>query len=396
MKEEKSNSCYHFIVLFIVGSMLTSCGLNSNSSKKVNESYKISARSVIDNNSKINHNLSELADGVQYVRLETNPSCFLRFINWLDITEDYILVSDSKGLYKFGKSGKFISEISRIGNGPGEHNGRIRIATDIVQNEVYIYSSGAGLVNIHDITDGSYKRSFTVDFDVNNFVIMPEGEIAFFTWETEFDINEVVFTDKDGEVVDRISNKLRSELRGNVSGHASVYLDSDNVYYMYNYRDTLYRVNNKLERSFLAVFDFDNKDSHNDFLIFPNPDVDTYFPDFISTPRILHNDSFIFATLQKGIVPGSADKQHLIRMLYDKSSNELTKTEGYTNNIDGGMRFWPRWIKEGVLIDYYHPYQMLDHYNETKNSIEHANAFLDIVQNLDENDNPVLVFITQQ
>lgn len=164
---------------------------------------------------------------------------------------------------------------------------------------------------------------------------------------------------------------------------------------MYNYRDTLYKINNQLNRNSLAVFNSENKDSHNDFLIFPNPEVDTYFPDFISTPRVLHNDSFIFTTLQKGIVPGSTDEQHLIPAIYDKSSKELTKTKGFVNNLDGGMVFWPRWIKGGILIDYYQPYQILDYYNETKNNIEHSNSFLEIVNNLDENDNPILIFVSQ-
>ncbi len=394
MKKEKTKPGFYFIALFIFTSLVASCGQDKSMSKEDNGIHKVNPRNVIDKKS-VDLYLSELATDIQYVRLETNQSCFLKFINWLDVTKDYILVSDSKGLYQFDKIGRFIREIGRIGNGPGEHNGRIRIATDIPKNEVLIYSSGEGLVNIHDIANGSYKRSFTVDFEVNNFAIMPMGEIAFFTWETEFDTREVVFTNNQGEIIDKISNNLRTNMRGNVSGHASVYLVNDNIYYMYNYRDTLYKINNQLNRNSLAVFNSENKDSHNDFLIFPNPEVDTYFPDFISTPRVLHNDSFIFTTLQKGIVPGSTDEQHLIPAIYDKSSKELTKTKGFVNNLDGGMVFWPRWIKGGILIDYYQPYQILDYYNETKNNIEHSNSFLEIVNNLDENDNPILIFVSQ-
>jgi len=385
---------YNIFIISCCFIFLASCRFGNKTAEVDSDIYKLNVRSIIDSN-EVNYYLSELTDEIKYVRLETDTSCFLKFINWLDIAQDYIFVSDFNGLYQFDKSGQFIREIGRIGKGPGEHNGRIRFAIDEYQNEVYIHSSFAGLINVHDLETGMFKSSFTVDFNIYDFVVLPEGVIAFFTWEEPYDANEVYFTDRRGNKIDSITNNLRTNIRGNLSGHASVYFNNNNIYYLYNYRDTLYHINNEFERKPFAVFTLNNKDSHNDFIITPPTDV-THYPDFISIPKILNNKNLIFATLQKGIVAGSLLRdQDLKRMVYDKSAGHLSMTSGFINDIDGGMTFWPQWFRDDVLIEYYQPYQIIDYYNDTKNSIEHSEEFINLANSLNEDDNPVLVLVKQ-
>lgn len=391
MKKELSNSGYVLVVLCCIVFALSSCGLNSNSSKKSGDAYEIDVRSVVNMNT-ADFYLSELSDGIQYVPLETGPLNLLRFISWLDITKDYIFVSDLRGLYHFDRSGRFIREIGRIGNGPGEHNGRIRCAIDKNNKEVFIYSFGTGGVNVHDLETGSFKHSFSVDFLAHSLVVLPGGSIAFFTMETEFDINEVYFIDRHGEKLAAISNHLRTKIRGNVSGNASVYFNGGELYYMYNYRDTLYHINNDLYRSPFALFTLGNQESHHDFIILPNPEAN-YYPNFISIPKILHGNGYMFATLQKGFGDGGVHNQDQRKMLYKKTSDELFMTNGFVNDIDGGMTFWPKWFRDDLLIDHYQPYEIIDYYYETKGIMKHSDAFIEMVNKLNENDNPVLVLL---
>lgn len=390
-KEKKAWSCLKYFCILVA---MTSCGLKNNTSEDNTESFKLNVRSVINNNEEKLY-LSHFTDDIKYVRLETDSACLLRVVNWLDITQNYIFVSDSRGLYQFDKNGSFIREIGRIGKGPGEHNGRIRFAIDKNQNEVFIYSFGAGGVNVHDIKTGHFKHSFSVDFLAHDFVVLQDGYIAFFTNEIKYDINEIYFVNRTGAKLDSISNHLRKNIRGNLSGGANPYFCYGNLYYMYNYCDTLYQINNDLERIPFALFTLDNKESRNDFIIIPNPEAN-YYPDYISIPRILHCSGYIFITSQKGFGDGNIHNQDQRKILYTKSSDELVITKGFINDIDGGMPFWPQWIRNDILIDYYHPYQILDYYNETKESIEHSDAFIELVNNLNENDNPILVLLTQK
>lgn len=380
-----------FLIIFIG---LTSCGFKNNSSIKSEEPFNLNVRRIIESEKSQKHYISLLTDEIKYIPLQTDSLCLIQFIKEFNITKDYIIISDLKGVYQFNQSGNFVREFGHHGNGPGEHNGRIRFAVNKHQEEILIYSWGKGLINVYNLKTGVFKRSFIIDFLVESFVIMPDGDIIFFTPDFQFETKEVIITDNQGDLKEIILNTHRNKMRGNVSGVASVFCKTNHVYYMYNYRDTLYYFNNNLKRKPLAVFNLENNESHNDFLILSKPDISTYFPNYISIPHIILSDRYIFTTLQKGIYPGI--NQELVRSLYDKSSDSICLTEGFVNDIDGGMIFWPRWIAEDVMIDYYQPFQLLDYYNETKGKIDHSDAFIKMVSKVDENDNPVLVIIKQK
>jgi hypothetical protein len=51
--------------------------------------------------------------------LETTPDAMLMDIRFLDISDDYILVSDRDKCLLFDRSGRFISKIGSKGRGPG-------------------------------------------------------------------------------------------------------------------------------------------------------------------------------------------------------------------------------------------------------------------------------------
>lgn len=385
------NATAFFTVLIYFLFTLNSCNTGNKNKKDQSDEHNLDVRSVIDE-TKADHFLSELSKEIVFIPLETDAAGYLRSINWLDVTQDYILVSDSRGLFQFDRSGKFVKEIGKIGKGPGEHNGRIRFAVDAIHNEVSIYSFGTGLVNVHDLDTGRYKHSFDADPYISDFVFLPSDRIAFFTMETEINKNEVYLTDKRGELIDSIPNNLRSEIKGNVSGTASVYLHDQNWYYMYNYRDTLYRINEESHRAPFAIFNLDNKDSRDDFVIYPHPGTN-FFPDFLSVQRVLHTSNYLFATIQKGMGDGTLNNLDRRRMVFSKSTGKLVMTEGFVDDLEGGMNFWPQWSRGDLLIASYQSYEIIDYYEETKGKTEHSSKFINLVNNLKVEDNPVLVLV---
>lgn len=373
--------------------LLNSCGIRNDKEGVGDDHIALNVRKQLDQPAK-DFYLSDLSQSIEYIKLDSNTSFFLSNISNLKIAGDYIFISDGRGLYQYDADGGFIREIGLKGRGPGETLGPIRFAIDSYNNEILVYSSSSRVVNIFDMETGEYISAFQADFFVSGFEVLKDGVIAFFTGEVQDNVNEVIFTDKEGNIFNQIVNSLRSEMKGNVLGIPSVYQNEENLYYQYNYRDTLYRINQQLDRSAFAVFDFDNRESHNEFLIVPDPDnMVTFYPDYISIPRVLHNNGFLFATLQKGIYPGV--KQDLQRMVYERATGTLNPTDGFINDLDGGMTFWPRWSSEGLLIDYHHAYEILEYYHNSRSEEQHSEAFIDLVSNLGDNDNPVLMVVRE-
>lgn len=68
--------------------------------------------------------LDSVFSHLELIPLETNDSCLLIGIDKLICFEErfYVLDLQRPALYIFSKSGNFIQQISRKGNGPGEYN----------------------------------------------------------------------------------------------------------------------------------------------------------------------------------------------------------------------------------------------------------------------------------
>lgn len=75
--------------------------------------------------------------------METNDQCLISnaFTVEMDKNKEYMFIYNGKTdqVFQFDKSGKFIRELGRQGNGPGEHNVVLSLAIDDEKRK-YIHS----------------------------------------------------------------------------------------------------------------------------------------------------------------------------------------------------------------------------------------------------------------
>lgn len=341
-------------------------------------------------------NLSDLASNINYIPLETNDSCLLRRIAKILLINDHIFITDGMNLFQFGLSGNFVRQIGRAGKGPGEHGRRITFALDNEQQEILIYSSN--VMNIYDLESGIYKRRFLINQEVSDFKILPRGNIIVFTYELPSgvlvsSIGEVFLVDPDGTVIDSVPNFARLKNKSNSRGYASTYeYENNEIRYLFNYRDTLYKISADFERNPHAVFNLENKTSRDNLFFEPVYD-EIQHPDFLWIPQILENAQYLFITAEKG--RSHMDNPNIYHIIFDKISGELisSSTHKIINDIDGGLAFWPRFASGKKMISDYLPTEIIDHYNSSTSDDEYSDYFLSLVKSLNENDNPVLVII---
>jgi len=94
----------------------------------------------------------------------------------LTISSNYIYVLDNKfsRVQKYDKSGKYLSSVGKKGEGPGEFGTDLRsISTDEKGN---IIVGGMRKIYIFE-ESGSFMRSFTVDFQMNDLCVDREDKI---------------------------------------------------------------------------------------------------------------------------------------------------------------------------------------------------------------------------
>ena len=63
----------------------------------------------------------DIVDSISYIPLETSEKCLLGELQRIKRDGDFYFVEDAKGLFVFGKGGRFLNEIGHKGNAPGEY-----------------------------------------------------------------------------------------------------------------------------------------------------------------------------------------------------------------------------------------------------------------------------------
>ncbi|MBR1941505.1 MAG: 6-bladed beta-propeller [Bacteroidaceae bacterium] len=129
-------------------------------------------------------NLSDAAERVEIVKLETTGQSLISDIEHIQVTNSDIWITHYKDqyVYRFSRDGKFKNRVGKIGQGPEEYTRLSSFWIDESSKEVYILSSVYG-VKVYDY-EGHYIRTltnkkmddmFTAEPSTNNPIISYKG-----------------------------------------------------------------------------------------------------------------------------------------------------------------------------------------------------------------------------
>ncbi len=98
--------------------------------------------------------LSEIAEKVEYIPLETADNILIDQIWDFVVTKDFIFILDRLKILKFTKDGKYVKELFKVGNGPGEAF-CLCFAVDEGKEYVYVFDRNKHDIKIYDF-DGTF------------------------------------------------------------------------------------------------------------------------------------------------------------------------------------------------------------------------------------------------
>ena len=373
------------VVLLVV--LLVSC--NSNSVKQTSL-ISIDVREALSQQDK-QVKLSTIANNLNYIRLETNDSNLLSNVSNLNLTQKYIIVSDSKSIYQFDLNGKFIRQIGKTGDGPGEYGNRIKYRINEEIRKIIVFSY-PDKVNIYDLDIGKFEKSFKINFTMADFEIFPNNKIAFFPQEingrnNHASANEIILTDYSGNSIDSLSSPNRLKNRNNIVGYIHLYETDQKLYYMGTYKDTLFELNKDFIKNPYAYFNLKNTVEWENLII--TPDKEKELKDFVTVFKPLENEKYFFIAIQVRIPV--AGKRLIRNMIYEKKTQEISSLDKFINDIDGGLNFWPQFIINDKFVDYCNAYELIDYYKSIEDKSNLSAEFQNIANKLSEQDNPVII-----
>ncbi len=375
--------------------------------------------------------LSEICHDVEYIILENNNLCLINEIKYLEVSRKYILIYDWEKCLLFSRSGKFLTQISREGRGPGEysHPGQIRI----IDNEIFIPDANRNIIRIYN-TKGNFIENvespgkFTNQFQINNY--MPLTDSLFLVQIpnlTGQESTRISLINRKGEVLINYENTTffyRERPRFDSSDLAAqFYFYSNKVRYKELLNDTVWQIEqNKL----IPIYVFDRgkfgtpnnirglpiKIFHNEITksIFINNLYEIKGYVILKTNFMKHYPfEFFSPTLLTG---GFAAKTpHNILGVYNKMKKkfffiEPTNTRdqiyptGIENDIDGGINFIPEYkLGDTSLVSWLNAYDLKTYtlsetfLNSTPKYPEKKKELEKLANSLNENDNPVLMLV---
>jgi hypothetical protein len=104
-------------------------------------------------------NLSDIAMNIEYIPLETTDKSLIGgYMTGCVLTKDYIFIKQYGTLLQFRRDGKFIRQVNKTGQGPGECFARC-MAFDERNQCIYMYNNFTYYIMVYGF-DGKFKRKF--------------------------------------------------------------------------------------------------------------------------------------------------------------------------------------------------------------------------------------------
>ncbi len=339
--------------------------------------------------------LSQIADDINYTKLESKPGCFIERIHQYSISKNYILIYERKQsqVLLFNRKGEFLRNISRSGKGPGEffYPYDVRIS----RNGMFILIHFTNKVLRYGF-DGKFIGETTLPGYAACVDTYDDGLVAFFTSSksVSMDSYSIIFFDWDGKVTGKLGKRNWDRLESGYTTRRSMfyYLD-DELRINEGYYDTVYAV--KPDRSFeprigiIRSYDFDlfrrprDEMDINEFQL----DVWMEMPDYL----------FVNGAYKKMMHPMCLVKES--GKIYHIPFNKELKTYGIPNDLDGGPPFWPSRYQDGSAYSFQYSYRLksvLDNDlidNADFKDQELRDRLIDFKENLSDEDGPVLIEI---
>lgn len=191
--------------------------------------------------------LSEIADRVDYIPLETNAKGLISYIKKISLTKEYIFIYDIKnGILQFDRQGKFVRNIARKGQGPGEYIYIADFQIDEPSKRVYILSGHSYRMLTYGF-DGDFIREVNLPKEISEFVLAPDSVFTSYKKNsTGYEKTRLIRSDMKGDTLSYIPYIEAFTMDYPKSSSSAVdnelYLMDGNVRLKEIYNDTLFTV----------------------------------------------------------------------------------------------------------------------------------------------------------
>jgi hypothetical protein len=348
-------------------------------------------------------NLSEIAESIEYIPLETNErSIFGRIVlpeEQIKFFEKGILISDRNRLLHFSYQGDYIGEIGKRGIGPTEYANIRDFTINPRSQQIAIFSPPNQRAYIYDYT-GVWTKEFMVDFwplhiaSLGNDLVfaIPKGERKPNGYHTLMYLSQEN-SEYQKLLIDHFDKKSSESIA--LSSNQRLYKinDSELSFWEFHY-DTIWRISP--DRTITPAFylDYEENKLPRKYLFDKFISQHDQKAQYVRLTGFFESNRFFFFDMD--------NKNKLNRIYFDKKQHtganlrfdRKGKGNGYHfafyNDMDGGLPFWPHGeVPDNRVFRLIYPHELLAHFTD-EISAEKIGLPL---HSLDKSDNPILMIV---
>lgn len=355
-------------------------------------------------------NLSEFADSIEIIPLETKDDCLIGWIPRIIATSDRYYLSSAIGykhrkLLVFDKQGRFIRQIGKEGQGAQEY---IEMKDFTLLNDSIIMLSEVYNMASFNLNGDFIRKEKQAETPLEIYSL--KGKIFTSTFlPSKCDNHLLRVLDNNGRFISYALklSPLEAHVSGNIVGDAGFTSDKDCIYYTYPYSSIIYKLNVET-LNHEPAYRLDYGKRNVSWKIFEEYDYTEW------QERLRQNNDYMAVNgiLDMGdkMIINSADGDHLFYFsIYSKETGKVLCGQKLRDDLffkgnqmnlkafmlphcaDGEWLLWT--IQPGIILKGYHAYR--EALGETKWKLFRKKypRLVEVCEQLDEESNPVLLKI---
>jgi hypothetical protein len=352
--------------------------------------------------------IDDIASQVRYIPLETDSTCLIGINPVYYFSNDLIFVSDINHVLVFDFNGNFIRKIGNEGKGPNEIN-RIKTVSIIKDNKIIAIHTYVDMKLLLYSFNGDFLESIDVPL-MNHIYVLNSNKFIYYDLCIG-GIEDYVFrlTNRKNDTLNFVSNDFKwvnntyTQYEFFSTNFHPSYHYKNKFFFKNRYNDTIFTViNSKIVPAYCIQLGkykvpeqmrLENPATYNQFM----KNSEKYYYTYS-----LECDSLIFISANNYT---GKDLHHVLYETYSGNSFQLVNknnlNSGIQNNWDSGPEFWPEGsVNDNEVFMSITPGDLFSLINESHfmNSNPHhldkKNEFLELVEGLNETDNPVIMIVT--
>jgi hypothetical protein len=375
-----------FLTILLLFFLIVSCR-NSEKSKyrTLNINEAISRKTEVK--------LSEIAQSVEWIKLETKGSPFIGIISKVVEAENYLLILGKEGvgnkdmIHIFDMNGKFVRTLGEFGKGPCEYMQVSDIYYDSVEQKIFILSENNKYLIEFDIEgncfEGSIETMGAMNFSYYNdcFFMHRSSNMMYFEGNNSF--NQLVIQDFSKNITYKVhpAPLIKSSYLNPFIEEADFVQYKGELLYYISLDDTVYKLSPENEKPYL-VFDHGNQSFPADYKWDLEGRNNATRLKMSKVTNITCAGNLIFLNYRY------AEETGLLMLKGQNLYNCMGgSSHGLLDDVDGLENITSFTSCGDYIYQFFEPYKLLD---ATPNSFGFSDAFKEIVAGLHENSNIVI------